>query len=1037
MRLRCQRLIFGPSSLRAALFLALILPQFARAQEGGLPPRNEWKVTASDSETNSTAAALACDGNNSTRWSSTAGDNHWLQVDLGRSATVCGLTILWETAFGTHYRIETSDDGRQWTTVYKTRQGDGHTDIIQFAPTRARYVKFIGSQRGTSWGYSIWELDLWGLDRQAELTAPTDGASGVQHLVDGSWESVWTSDGSMPCTIRMDLRRPTPLGGLRIDWGDNYATEAELFASTDGTAWDSVGGIREGLGRIDVLSHGGKTVRFLRLELRKASGDEPVSIKEITLRGPDEDSSPLALYRLAAERARPGMYPTHLLNNQIYWTVVGLPGDRAESLLDEYGNLEAKIGSPSLMPYVLLDGKLHSALDAQSVTQRLLEAHLPMPEVAWKLGALEVNIEAVAGGTVADSVTYVRYELSNVSDAPQTGRLYLAVRPVGVNPPWQFGGFSPVKNLSYHREARTPVLQIDFVPAYVLLTTPDDFGARSFDGGDVLEDLMRGRLPTNQAVAKSGDLVSGALAYDFSLAKGEKKSVVVAAPLHGSTRHIDLFMQDAKGRKLDAGAAFDQQREAQRKFWKDLVDRVRIEIPRKELVNVLRSQVAYILINRDGAAIQPGSRNYKRSWMRDGCLTSAAMLRMGLFDEVRTYLEWYSDRVQPDGWVPPILNNDGTLNDGFGWDIEYDSQGEYLYTVMEYYRFTRDRAFLDARYDKMLAAMKFMVKLREQTLAPDYLKDDPARDRFFGLLPASISHEGYNPPKHSYWDDFWALKGWKDGAAAARVLGREKDAAWADEQYQLLRESLRSSIAKTMASGNKNFLPGCAEFCDFDPTSASIALFPCEESGIVPDEVWKNTFEQYYKVLSERFDPKWVGGFTPYELRSALCLVNLNQRKRAVELIDNVLSYNRPLAWNQMSEVAYSDPRLGRYIGDMPHTWCGSGYVNSLRGMLATEEGEVLHLLPGALAEWLESGKGVLLENVPTHFGSLNLRGKIDANVLTVTLGGTAAPPESFRLHWPREGRPSQVKVDGKDWTDFNDQYCSLPRGTKKVTASW
>ena len=40
----------------------------------------------------------------------------------------------------------------------------------------------------------------------------------------------------------------------------------------------------------------------------------------------------------------------------------------------------------------------------------------------------------------------------------------------------------------------------------------------------------------------------------------------------------------------------------------------------------------------------------------------------------------------------------------------------------------------------------------------------------FGLLPESVSHEGYlAQPVHSYWDDFWALRGFKDAAFMAAV----------------------------------------------------------------------------------------------------------------------------------------------------------------------------------------------------------------------------------------------------------------------------
>jgi hypothetical protein len=41
-------------------------------------------------------------------------------------------------------------------------------------------------------------------------------------------------------------------------------------------------------------------------------------------------------------------------------------------------------------------------------------------------------------------------------------------------------------------------------------------------------------------------------------------------------------------------------------------------------------------------------------------------------------------------------------------------------------------------------------------------------------VPESISHEGYaSQPRHSYWDNFFVLRGLKDAAAMAAVLGED------------------------------------------------------------------------------------------------------------------------------------------------------------------------------------------------------------------------------------------------------------------------
>src|SRR3984893_11416070 len=82
--------------------------------------------------------------------------------------------------------------------------------------------------------------------------------------------------------------------------------------------------------------------------------------------------------------------------------------------------------------------------------------------------------------------------------------------------------------------------------------------------------------------------------------------------------------------------------------------------------------------------MQPGPRNYDRSFIRDGSATAAVLLRMGLASIAREYLRWYADHaVHENGLVSPILNDDGTINRGFGSDLEYDSQGELVALVAE------------------------------------------------------------------------------------------------------------------------------------------------------------------------------------------------------------------------------------------------------------------------------------------------------------------------------------------------------------------
>ncbi|WP_447008319.1 penicillin acylase family protein [Saccharothrix isguenensis] len=103
----------------------------------------------------------AVDGKPDTRWASDWSDPQWLQVDLGSTRTVGRVVLSWEAAYARAYRIELSTDGSTWRTVYTTSVGDGGRDLASFTPGAARFVRMTGIQRGTGYGYSIYELEVY------------------------------------------------------------------------------------------------------------------------------------------------------------------------------------------------------------------------------------------------------------------------------------------------------------------------------------------------------------------------------------------------------------------------------------------------------------------------------------------------------------------------------------------------------------------------------------------------------------------------------------------------------------------------------------------------------------------------------------------------------------------------------------------------------------------------------------------------------------------------------------------------------------
>jgi hypothetical protein len=121
-------------------------------------------ATASSTESSSYPASAAFDGNlTSTRWASKEGSaSEWLRVDLGATKAISHVKLSWEAAYGKAYGIQTSADGTNWTTLYSTTTGNGGTDDLTGLAGSGRYVRMNGVTRGTSYGYSLYEMQVFG-----------------------------------------------------------------------------------------------------------------------------------------------------------------------------------------------------------------------------------------------------------------------------------------------------------------------------------------------------------------------------------------------------------------------------------------------------------------------------------------------------------------------------------------------------------------------------------------------------------------------------------------------------------------------------------------------------------------------------------------------------------------------------------------------------------------------------------------------------------------------------------------------------------
>ena len=850
----------------------------------------------------------------------------------------------------------------------------------------------------------------------ATSSLPGDDAQG---LVEGkgAWRSELGMTGEQSLTLDLGLSRE--FGGLLLRWLPGMqASRYDVETSDDGARWQPAAHVEGGNGGDDALFLPDAQARWLRLRLLggpgKAYGLARLEVKDRTW-----GASPNVFFQEQARLAPRGMYPRGFSGEQSYWTLVGVDGGaRHSALVSEDGAVEVGKGGWSIEPMLFAGRNVVNWATVRS-SQSLLEGYLPIPSVRWTADSLTLDTTAFAAGDAEHSRLVLRYTLTNRTSQPQRVTLALLARPFQVNPPTQFlntpGGIHRIHDLTWDGKAVTVNGDARMVP----LQKADAFVASPYEAGSLPERLAQGERPETRAIHSAAGFLQGALLYAVDLPAHGSRTLGIVVPPKGESPAVP--------RDPPAWLRHELQRVAA--TWREKLNRVTLQIPAAQrIADTARTALAQMLMSRDGPALQPGTRSYARSWIRDGAMMTEGLVRSGHADVAADFVRWYMPHQFSNGKVPCCV-------DARGSDPvpENDSHGELIFAIAELWRYTHDRDALERQWPAVERAIAYMDKLRASERGP--ANQTPGRRALYGLMPASISHEGYSAkPMHSYWDDFWALKGYDDAVLLAKALGNDTAASTIAGARDVFRGDLKASIDSAVRQHRIDYLPGAAELGDFDATSTTIALSPGDGQAWLPPARVSATFERYWQEFLARRDGKraWED-YTPYELRTVASFVRLGWRERIGPLLAFFFADRRPAAWNQWAEVVGRDPRKPRFVGDMPHAWIASDYLRSAYDLFAYERAsdQALVLAAGIPAGWLK-GEGVGIQRLRTPYGELSytLQERDGALALHVAKGLTDLPPGGLVLPWPYPGQPKgDAMVDGQPavWRDGELVIRALP----------
>ncbi|HYG37921.1 MAG TPA: carbohydrate-binding protein [Cytophagales bacterium] len=159
-------------------------------------------VTVSSVETASLSGPLAVDGSLGTRWASAYSDPQWIYVDLGSNYNINRVKINWEAAYGRDYQVQVSTNASTWSTIRTVTGNTSTTNDWTGLSGTGRYVRIYGTVRGTVYGYSIYELEVYG--------TPSGGGEGFTSRIEAEDYMYMGGIQTEPCSE----------GGLNVGYFD-------------------------------------------------------------------------------------------------------------------------------------------------------------------------------------------------------------------------------------------------------------------------------------------------------------------------------------------------------------------------------------------------------------------------------------------------------------------------------------------------------------------------------------------------------------------------------------------------------------------------------------------------------------------------------------------------------------------------------------------------------------------------------------------------------------------------------------------------
>jgi hypothetical protein len=566
----------------------------------------------------------------------------------------------------------------------------------------------------------------------------------------------------------------------------------------------------------------------------------------------------------------------------------------------------------------------------------------------------QMTIDLIAG----ESAAIARIKLRNTGSAPARFALRCDSGSWGENPAWVDPTHAVGDNLVAGWNERADRVLVFGIGADAWSAAPD------------------GRSPGARTML-----------MQWSVKPGEERTAWLIRPYRAYAADLPALRK----------AHWESEMEAGRHEWESLIGRgVRLTIPDPRVADAYRACLADLFVMREPTAggyvgAEPGTEVYRAAGAGfEAAISSIAIDQAGYAAEAERAIRLGLETQEPDGnWDDPK-----------GWGhLMWGNAGTKAWAVMNHYRLTGNRTYLQHAYPRLAANARWQEKQRATTRV-----GDPASNLTYGLMPRGMGDCGLMNDSDMYGvflpHNIWAVFADRLAVEAAEILGWHEDLKELKRIYEAGRSDLLRALDRgSIPEHDYRWIPGVP-----GKTSGSLwgglnVLFPC--GLLAPDDpLVDGTIRHMEARLSPGGIPVHTGWLAD-GMWVAITLDNLAEAHlargdgdAAARYLYAVLNHGTPLyTW---CEERGQEAGTTVCTGDRQHLWTPVAVVRCIHDCMVMERADALELALGIPREWLGGGAPVGIESAPTRFGHVTWTMRYDAATARIegamTLGKGSRP---------------------------------------------